>query len=161
MKSPGFWFLAALFVAAAPPATRAGLDPAAAAPPPTAVITTSLNATATTRAIQACGFLARETVLPEVEMRLNTAEKAMDQLHTRVAASNDAATKSAFETAYIEVRTRQKVLHDSLAAAIRVRDKSDWDAASSALAHAYEAYANAVAQAEAAGKIYGQVSSEP
>ncbi len=160
MKSPRCLLAVVFCLAAGLPAATAQLNPLAAEPPPTAAITTSLNAAATTQAILACAFLARETVLPEVEMRLGTAEKAMDQLHSRVAASSDAATKAAFEAAYTEVQTRQKALHSSLAAAIRVRDASDWDAARSALAKDYAAYANAVAQAEAAGKITGQVSTE-
>lgn len=135
--------------------TQAGLNGTSHAPglngSASGQVSVSLNTTETTTQIRNSTFETRDTVITQVDSTLKTTHVAMAQLRQRGSQlSGDA--RAQFKSAYEQLRLREQALRESLRNA-RQASASTYADAQAKLASDYDAYAQAVAAAEAAGAV--------
>lgn len=117
----------------------------------TGQVSLSLNTTETTAQIRNSTFETRDTVLSQVDTTLKTTHESMAQLRQRGSElSGDA--RDEFKNAYEQLRLREQALRESIREA-RHATVSTYPDAQAKLASDYDAYAEAVAAAEAAGAV--------
>jgi len=114
-------------------------------------VSASLNAPAMTTEIRNSSFETRDTVYSRVDASLQTTHVAMAQLRQRGSQLSGQAREQ-FKNAYEQLRIREQALRDSLRDA-RSASAATYADAQAKLASDYDAYAQAVAAAEAAGAV--------
>lgn len=108
----------------------------------------SLESTRIAPSIRAATFASRESTVADIDARLTASEKSLAAMRSS-SAEMSASGKTQFKTADDVVKEREKTLRSSIRAA-RNASESEWDSARSKLAADYEAYASALASADAA-----------
>lgn len=114
-------------------------------------VSASLNAPVMTAEIRNSSFETRDAVYSQVDASLQTTHVAMAQLRQRGSQLSGQA-RDQFKNAYEQLRLREQALRDSLRDA-RSASAATYADAQAKLASDYDAYAQAVAAAEAAGAV--------
>lgn len=114
-------------------------------------VSASLNTTEMTAQIRNSSFETRDGVYSQVDANLQTSHVAMAQLRQRGSQLSGQA-RDQFKNAYEQLRLREQALRESLREA-RSASAATYADAEAKLASDYEAYAQAVAAAEAAGAV--------
>ena len=113
----------------------------------------TLNAASTVSEIHGAAFATRKELAANIEARLDASQKNVGTLRAKADAGGDRSRRE-FGRALNEIREREKALRTSL----KTTTKSTWGEVQSTLAKDYNAYAAAVASAEAAAQ--GSASTE-
>jgi hypothetical protein len=114
----------------------------------------------TVKSIREADFSQRESVTADVQARLDASTRLVGELQAKAETTGE-RVRRAFGTALTDVRKQEKQLRASLKAGAKATNGSAWGEAQSALARDYEAYAHAVAQAEAAAQGTDDTSTKP
>jgi hypothetical protein len=113
-------------------------------------ISSAMNSAATLRDLNTATFATRDTVLTQVDARLDNARRATAELQ-RNSRNLSAEARTRFDAAYSDVEAREAALRRSENDA-RQASSSNWAQAQARLAADYDAYVQAVARAEAAAR---------
>ena len=117
----------------------------------------TLNAASTVSEIHGAAFATRKELAANIEARLDASQKNVGTLRAKADAGGDRSRRE-FGRALNEIREREKALRTSLKTTTKATGESTWGEVQSTLAKDYNAYAAAVASAEAAAQ--GSASTE-